>query len=118
MKLRSLAISFICFFVCLTAQVGATNTEVVVNTKAELEIAIKKYEDLAVIAKNCHESSDKKSAPCTQFIKMFNDGKVNNTTKEFSNQMNHYFSIDQELTLRGITAVGQVIEALNFLMEK
>lgn len=78
---------------------------------------INNYEALAAIAKNCTDSHNQKSAPCTQFIKIFNNGKINNIIKEFGNNLSGYFSIDQELTLRGITAVGHVADTLSFLFE-
>jgi thioredoxin-related protein len=112
LKIRVLIITLTCLSVCLSALASAT------DNKVELEVLVSNYEELAVDAKNCTDSRNQKSAPCTRFIEIFNNGEINNIIKSFGNNVSRYFSIDQELTLRGVTAVGHVADTLGFLFEK
>jgi Tfp pilus assembly protein PilO len=110
--IRVLIITLTWFSVCLSVLASAE------DKKVELEVLINNYEEIAVDAKNCTDSRNQKSEPCTRFIKILNKGEINNIIKSFGNNLSRYFSIDQELTLRGITAVGHVTDTLGFLFEK
>jgi hypothetical protein len=91
LKIRVLIITLSLLSVCLSALASAA------DNKVELEVLVSNYEELAVDAKNCTDSRNQKS---------------------FGNNVSRYLSIDQELTLRGVTAVGHVADTLGFLFEK
>lgn len=86
--------------------------------KKELEALVNDYEKLAAKAKGCTDSSNLKSVPCRNFIRIFNAGEINEHLKSFSNNVALYFSIDQEITMKGITAVGTIADALGFVFEE
>lgn len=112
MRIRVLIIALAWLSVFLSALASAA------DNKVELELLVSNYEELAVDAKNCTDSRNQKSAPCTRFIEIFNNGEINKIIKSFGNNVSHYFSMDQELTLRGIIAVGHVADTLGFFFEK
>jgi hypothetical protein len=112
LRIRVLIIALTWLSVCLSALASAA------DNKVELEVLVSNYEELAVDAKNCTDSRNQKSAPCTRFIEIFNNGGISKIIKSFGNNMSRYFIIDQELTLRGVTAVGYVVDTFSFLFEK
>jgi len=112
LRIRVLIIALTWLTVCLSASASAA------ENKVELELLVSNYEELAVDAKNCTDSHNQKSASCTRFIEIFNNGGISKIIESFGNNVSRYFSIDQELTLRGVTAVGHVADTLGFLFEK
>ena len=77
MTIRFLIITLTWLSVCLSALASAA------DNKAELEVLVSNYEELAVDAKNCTASRNQKSAPCTRFIEILNNGEINNIIKAF-----------------------------------
>lgn len=112
LRVRVCIVALTWLSVCLCALASAAGSQV------ELEVLVSNYEELAVDAKNCTDSRNQQSAPCTRFIKVFNNREINKIIKSFGNNVSRYFSIDRELTLRGITAVGHLVDTLSFLFEK
>jgi hypothetical protein len=112
LRIRVLIIALTWLSICFSSLASA------VDNKVELEVLVSNYEELAADAKKCTNSRNQKSAPCTRFIKIFNNGEINKIIKSFGNNVSRYFSIDQELTIRAITAVGHVADTLGFLFEK
>ena len=112
MNKNTLLFALIWFALCFSTMTNA------VQNKRELEALVNDYEKLAVKAKDCTDSSNLKSVPCRNFIRIFNAGEINKQLKFFSKNVALYFSIEQEITMKGITAVGTIADALGFIFEE
>jgi hypothetical protein len=70
LRIRVLIIALTWLSVCLSALASAA------DNKVELEVLVSNYEELAVDAKNCTDSRNQKSAPCTRFIEIIKGVRV------------------------------------------
>jgi hypothetical protein len=112
LRKRGLILALIWLSLCISTPASA------VDNKQELEAIISTYQELAVDAKSCTDSHNLKSSPCRKVIGIFNNGEINEQLKSFGDNLTSYLSIDQEITLKGITAVGHITDALSFLFEE
>ena len=88
------------------------------DVKAELERVVISYEKLAAKVKACPDSGNRNSDSCKRFIKMINSGEVSKLLNTFSSNVSNYFSIDQNVAMRGVTAIGKITDALGFIWDE
>jgi len=112
LKTKALLFALTCFAISLNTMAN------VIDNKEELEALVNGYEKLAIDAQKCTDSSNLKSAPCRKFIRVFNDGEINDRLGSFGNNLELYISIDQEMALKGIIAVGTIADTLGFVFEE
>ncbi|WP_218354781.1 hypothetical protein [Alteromonas lipotrueiana] len=89
-----------------------------IDDKAELERVVIGYEKLAAKAKACPSSGNISSESCKSLIKSFNSGEVNKLLNTFTSNVSNYFAIDQNLAMRGVTAIITIADALRFIWEE
>ncbi len=49
---------------------------------------------------------------------MINSGEVSKLLNTFSSNVSIYFSIDQNVAMRGVTAIGKITDALGFIWDE
>ena len=96
----------------------ATTASVATTTKNDLETVVLRYEAMAAQSKQCYDSKEMSSEPCKVFLRALNAGKVSKVIEEFTPKLNTYFGIDQELAMRGVSAIGTISDTFTFVLEQ